>query len=158
MKARRNLFRRAFSLLELAAVLAIVALLATASLTRFGQSTIANGHGEGYARKLALSLTHARRATIATGDNHYLQWHTSDEGINGYTVMRRTSGGNIAVDQPRSVPQEVSVSVSHMTMEFDFDGTALSGYSIGINGPDRSWNVTVATLTGSAQVFEAAGP
>ena len=152
--ARRGSSRRAMSLLELVVVVAILGLLSVAAISTFGISTVTTSGAEGFARKLSLSLLHARRSTISTGDNHYLQLSSSGGGISSFTLYRRDSGGDVQMDQVWDVPQDVSVTASHTTLEFDFEGSALAGYSIDIAGPDRSWSVSVVSLTGSIQVVE----
>jgi len=142
------------SLLELAVVASLLGLLALAGISRFGFDTLGNGGAEGFARKLSLALTHARRATIATGDNHYLQLATSGGNVTSFTLMRRAAGGDVQVDQARAVPQDVTVTSGQTVLEFDFDGAALAAYSVSIAGPDRSWNVAATMLTGSIAVTE----
>ena len=146
--------RRAFSLLELAAVLVIVALLAAATITRLGSSTLDNVGAEGCTRLLALDLIQARRRTIATGDNHYLLLSTAGSSVTGYTMFRRAAGGDVAVDQPRQVAAGVTVISSHATLEFDFDGASLAAYSLSIAGPQRSWSVSTVIATGAVQAVE----
>jgi len=152
--APRQIHRRAISFLELTVVLAIVGLIAVTAISRFGHSTIASGSAQGVARKLALDLVYARRSTIASGDNHYLQWHSDSGDFTGYTLFRRTSGGNLPVDETRNLPQGITVQPSHAVNEFDFDGSALSGYTILVEGPHRTWTITVVGLTGSVRVTE----
>ncbi len=146
--------RRAMSLLELAIVIAIVSLLTVASISGYGHNALATGGAEGFARKLALSLVHARRSTIATGDNHYLQLTSSGGSVTSYALIRRASGGDTQVDQTRTVPDNVTVTTSASTLEFDFEGSALATYSITVAGPTRSWSVSVVMLTGAVQVVE----
>jgi hypothetical protein len=146
--------RRAMSLLELAVVASLLGLLALAGISRFGFDTLGNGGAEGYARKLSLGLLHARRATIATGDNHYLQLTTGGSSVTSFHLMRRASGGDVQVDQTRAVPADVTVTSAQTVLEFDFDGSALAPYSISVAGPDRSWTVAVTQLTGTIQVSE----
>ncbi|MDZ4656001.1 MAG: hypothetical protein SH868_00340 [Bythopirellula sp.] len=152
--ARRAPVRRAMSFLELAVVVAIVGMLTVAAITTFGSSTLGNGGAEGFVRKLSLALVHARRATISTGDNHYVQLSPSAGNATSFALYRRTGAGNIQVDAPRPVPQDVTVSSSHAALEFDFDGAALAGYTIDVAGEQRSWNLAVVTLTGSLSVTE----
>jgi type II secretory pathway pseudopilin PulG len=142
------------SFLELTAVLAIVGLLAISAVTTLGSSTLSNGGAEGFVRKLSLALVHARRATIATGNNHYIQLSPSAAQATSFALYRRTNGGNVLVDQPRNVPQNVSLTSTHAVLEFDFDGAALAGYSLDVAGDNRSWNISVVTLTGSPAVTE----
>jgi type II secretory pathway pseudopilin PulG len=152
--ARRRKMRRAMSFLELAVVVAIVGLLAVSAISTFGRSSLSNGSGEGFVRKISLALLHARRATISTGDNHYLQLSPSAANVTSYALYRRTSGGNVQVDVARTVPNDVTVSSSHAVLEFDFDGAALAGYSLNVTANDRSWNLSAVTLTGSVSVSE----
>ena len=152
--ARRDTSRRAMSLLELAAVGALLALLTVAGISRFGIGTLANGGAEGFARQLSLALSHARRGTISTGDNHYLQLSPASGNVTSFTLTRRTSGGDIEVGQTRTVPDDVTISSASKELEFDFDGTALAAYSIAVAGPDRSWTLTVVPLTGAVESTE----
>ncbi len=152
--ARRESSRRAMSLLELAAVAAILALLALAGISRFGHNSLANGGAEGFTRQLSLALAHARRGTISTGDNHYLQLLPASGNVTSFVLTRRAAGGDEQVGQTRTVPQNVTVTSVLKELEFDFDGTALAAYSVSIAGPDRSWNMTVVPLTGMSKVTE----
>lgn len=152
--ACRESSRRAMSLLELAIVAVILSLLTGAVLTRYGDNALGNGGAEGFARKLALSLVHARRSTVATGDNHFLQLTSSGGSVVSYALIRRASGGDIQVDETRTVPLDVTVTSADSELEFDFEGSALGSYSITVAGPDRSWSVSVVLLTGATQVAE----
>ena len=154
LEARRGVPRRALSLLELTAVVAVAGILAIAGIATFGHRTLSNGAAEGYARKLSLALTHARRATISTGDNHFVQFSPASGTITSFTIVRRASGGDVQVEQTHEVPSDVTISSVSRSLEFDFDGTALAGYSVDISASDRSWNVSVTQLTGSIGVTE----
>ncbi|NOY43192.1 MAG: type II secretion system protein [Planctomycetes bacterium] len=152
--ARCDTSRRAMSLLELTAVVAISGLLALAGITSYGSSTLATGGAEGFARKLSLALVHARRSTISTGDNHYLLLSVPSSNVTGFTLYRRIGKGDVQVDQTWAVPKDVVVTSKATTLEFDFEGSALGGYSISVAGPDRSWSVSVVALTGAVRVTE----
>ncbi len=152
--ACRETSRQAMSLLELTIVVAILGLLGVAAATRYGHDSLGNGGADGFARKLALSLVHARRSTISTGDNHYLQLTSSGGSVISYALIRRASGGDTQVDETRIVPQDVTVTSASSTLEFDFEGSALNTYTVTVAGPDRSWSVSVVLLTGTVQVAE----
>jgi hypothetical protein len=141
-------------LVELAAVLAILALLAGAAFTRFGTSTLENLGAESCARKFALDLVLARRRTIATGDNHYLQLTMVASKVTEYSVVRRSAGGDVAVDSIRQVPVGVSVTARHGTLEFNFDGGALAAYSVNVAGPQRTWAISTVMTTGAVTTKE----
>jgi hypothetical protein len=132
-------------------VLVIVALLASAGVIRFGSSTVENLGAEGFVRKLALDLMQTRRRTIATGDNHFLQLTLSGSNVTSYTLYRRTAGGDLVVDQTRTVPTGTTVTASHATLEFDFSGGALAAYTVTVSGPDRAWTVSTVMATGAVQ-------
>jgi len=158
-RTRREILRRVFlpkgmSLLELTIVVAILGLLSVAAVSRYGHNSLDNGNAEGYARKLARSLNYARRSTITTGDNHFLQLATSGGNVTSFTLIRRASGGDTQVDQINAVPTNVTVSSANNELEFDFEGSTLGTYSVTVDGPDRTWIVSVVMLTGAVQVTE----
>jgi hypothetical protein len=132
-------------------VLVIIGLLASAGFMRYGSSTVQNLASEGFARKLALDLMQARRRTIATGDNHYLQLAPSAANVASYKMYRRAPGGDVVVDETKSTPSGVTCSTSHTTLEFDFDGAALAAYSVVIVAPNRTWTVSTVMATGTVQ-------
>ncbi|MEM8944047.1 MAG: hypothetical protein AAGD11_02610 [Planctomycetota bacterium] len=142
------------SLLELTIVVSIVGLLTIAAIGRYGDNTLGNGGAEGFSRKLAVALSHARRATISTGDNHYLQLSSSGGSVTSFALVRRATGGDVQVDQTRNVPANVTVTSAASTLEYQFDGSALATYSISVAGPHRTWTVSVVLLTGAVQVVE----
>lgn len=152
--ARRTKVRRAMSLLELTAVVAIVGFITTAAITTFGHSSLRTSGAEGFARNISLGLVHARRATISTGDNHFLQFNYSGSNVTSYALYRRTSGGDVQVDLLRQVPNGVTVACASPQLEFDFDGSALAGYIISVSGEQRSWEVSLVMLTGAVVVTE----
>ncbi len=143
--------RAAFSLIELASVLTIIALLAAAGLMRWGSTTVSNLSGEGFARRLALDLMQSRRRTIATGDNHYVQLAPSTSNVTSYTIYRRASSGDVVVEQPRTMPGGVTCTASHATLEFNFDGASIAAYSVAVVGPNRTWTIFTVMATGSVQ-------
>jgi hypothetical protein len=142
------------SLLELTAVVAVLALLTLTGISRFGHGSLANGGTEGFSKTLSLALVHARRATISTGDNHYLQLSPASGNVTSFVLTRRTGSGDLEVDQIRTVPEDVTVTSTLRELEFDFDGTALAAYSVSIAGPNRSWSVTIVPLTGAVEATE----
>ena len=104
--------------------------------------------------KLKLKLFKLRHEFKRHRDNHYLQINSSGGSVVSYALYRRTGTGSQQVDQTRSVPDDVAVTASHSTLEFDFDGSALASYAVTVAGPDRSWLISVNQLTGAVQVTE----
>lgn len=143
--------RRAFNLIELVAVLAVLSLLALAAITTFGSRTIENLSADAFARRLALDLTQARRRTIATGDNHYLQLTPSAGSPTSYAVFRRVGAGSTQVEPARATPANVTFSASAATLEFDFDGASLAAYTATVVSPNRTWTISTTMATGAVQ-------
>jgi type II secretory pathway pseudopilin PulG len=143
------------TLLELIAVVLIIGLLGAMAVVRFGGSAIADVGAQGFARRLAIDCQQARRRAISTGDNHFLRFSVSGGVASQYAVYRRQGGSDVRVDSIRVVPDDVTVSTGGATdVAFTFTGEAIASYSITVQGPDRTWNVIVAQLTGQAFVEE----
>lgn len=156
--ARREKSRRAFSLLELTAVVFILGLIATMAVTNFGHDTLTVTEGSGFARCLLMDLRQARQRTITTGDDHSVQFTSSGGAIASYTVMQDTGGGAVAVERTVDVPRGVTVTASP-SWEFDFEGTLTAGSGvIQIDGATDRWTITVYTATGAAKLVKTALP
>jgi prepilin-type N-terminal cleavage/methylation domain-containing protein len=150
--ARRARARRAMTLLELTAVVMIMGLVAVMAVTRNSANTIADVSGQGFARRLALDCSQARRRAIATGDNHLVQLTILGGKATQYAVYRRTGGSTTLVDEVVTVPASVDVTPSTGDLEFTFTGEGLASYTITVQAPDRTWTVTVPQVTGKAFV------
>jgi hypothetical protein len=149
--ARHATARRATSLLELTGVVAIVGLMGVMAATRYGGNAIADVGAQGFARRLALDSSQARRWAIASGDNHLLRFSFSGSGATQYALYRRQGGSTTLVDEVRPVPASVTVTTGGTTdMEFNFTGESLASYAITVQGPDRTWTVTVPQVTGKS--------
>ncbi len=145
--------RAGLTLLELTVVLVLLGVFAAVAAARLGPGPLQNFAARADARRLALDLHQAQRRSIATGDNHYLEFTTSGGQAVGYTLYRRLSGGGVqAVDEYREFTQDETVTVSHAQAEFNFEGAALAAYQMTLAGPNRSWQVTVIAATGAVRV------
>jgi Tfp pilus assembly protein FimT len=143
------------TLLELAAVLGLIAIFVALAAARLGPLTMGNHRAAADARRLALDLLQAQRRAIATGDNHYVEFDMSGPNALAYTLYQRNSGGGAtAVDAERTFPASLIVTPSHSAAEFNFEGSALAAYQVTLSGADRNWRVTVVPLTGTVQVEE----
>jgi prepilin-type N-terminal cleavage/methylation domain-containing protein len=151
--ARSAKARRAMSLLELTAVVMIIGLVAAMAATRYSANTLADVGAQGFARRLALDCTQARRRAIATGDNHLVQMTIVGGTATQYGVYRRSGVTTTLVDDVCTVPASVDVTTGGaVDLEFTFTGEALASYTITVQAPDRTWTVTVPQVTGKAFV------
>jgi hypothetical protein len=150
--ARRAPARRAMTLLELAAVTLIIGLLGAMAAIRYGTAALADVGAEGFTQQLALDCSQARRAAIATGDNHLVRFTIFGGNATQYAVYRRSGMSVTQIDQVITVPAGVTVTTSATDLEFTFTGEALASYTVTIVAPDRTITVTVPQVTGKAFV------
>jgi type II secretory pathway pseudopilin PulG len=150
--ARRAAARRAMTLLELTAVVLILGLLGVMAATRFGAATVADVDAEGFARRLALDCSQARRRAIATGDNHLLRFTVAGGEASQYALYQRQGANTNQVDSVHQVPADVTVTTSATDVEFNFTGEALASYTVTVQAPDGAWTITVPQVTGKAFV------
>ena len=156
--ARHRPRRRAFSLLELVAVLAILGLLATAAAVRFGFDAVAVTSGEQFAYQVCNSLRHARRAAISTGDDHYVLFNRSSGVVVSFDTYREGGAGDTRVDSTIAVPNDVTVTTASDRWEFGFDGSvdgATTAGSLQIGASGFTWTITVQHGTGVVRVAKA---
>jgi type II secretory pathway pseudopilin PulG len=153
--ARHATACRAMTLLELIAVVLIIGLVGGMAAMRYGGPAIADVGARGFARRLATDCQQAQRRAISTGDDHLLRFSFSGGSATQYALYRQQSGGDVRVDDIRTVPDDVTVTTGGVVdVEFTFTGEALASYSITVQGPDRGWTVTVVQLTGQTLVDE----
>jgi hypothetical protein len=137
------------SLLELAVVVSIVGLLGVMAATRYGSSTLSNVDAQGFARRIALDCSYARRLAIATGDNHLLRFSFSGSSASQYALYRRQGSSTTVVDEIHLVPAGLIVTTGGATdLEFTFVGEALGSYTVSVQAPDRTCTVLVPQVTG----------
>ncbi len=152
--ARRAYAWRAFSLIELISVLAIVGVLSSMAFLRFGDTALQTTSAEGFVRTLMLDLRQARARTISTGDDHYLLLDRTAGAVTSYALYRVTGGGSQVVDRTVEVPNGSSVTTATNQWQFDFDGS-LAGRTgtdkILVAGPHALWTITVFRATGAIQ-------
>jgi hypothetical protein len=141
------------TLFELMAVAFIVGLVSLTAVMRYGTNTVADMDGRGFARRIALDCSQARRRAIATGDNHFLRFTLSGSSATQYALYRRIGASTSIMDDVHTVPSAVTVTTGGVTdVEFTFTGDALASYTITVQTPDRTWTVTVPQVTGKAIV------
>jgi hypothetical protein len=140
------------SLLELAAVVFILGLLGVMAATRYGSSAVADVDAQGFAQRLALDCSQARRRAIANGDNHLVRFTIFGGNATQYALYRRQGASTNQVDSVHPVPANVTVTTSATDVEFTFTGEALASYTVTIQAPDRTWTVTIPQATGKAFV------
>ena len=145
--------RRGYTLLEVAAVVALLSLMAVVAGLRFRPQSLGTLGARVDARCLATDLIQARRRAIVSGENHLLAFERQRGQVAQYTVSRRLGDGSLdAVDQPRTLPTGVTVTVEPGDPEFDSRGLPLEAYVITFTAPDVTRRVTVARATGSVYV------
>jgi prepilin-type N-terminal cleavage/methylation domain-containing protein len=153
--ARKLNRRPGVTLLELVMVITVMGIVAAIGAVRFGNSVEANFGSQGEARQLSLAMLRARRIAITTGDNHYIQFDAaSPTAATQYSLMRRTGTGDVLVEGPHLLNDEVTVIPSAAAMDFNFEGEAAGAYQVDFNGNGRNWRLNVVPITGAVAVAE----
>jgi type II secretory pathway pseudopilin PulG len=151
--ARPASARRAMTLFEIIAVTFIVGIVSAMCALRYGTGAVADVDAQGFARRVALDCSQARRRAISTGDNHLLRFTLSGGKATQYGVYRKISGVATLVDDMHVVPANVTVTTGGVTdLEFQFTGEALGSYTVNVTAQDRNRTVTVSQVTGQAFV------
>ncbi|MEN0109193.1 MAG: GspH/FimT family pseudopilin [Planctomycetota bacterium] len=152
--------RRAYSLLELTAVVAVVGVLAGVAAMRFGHDTIAYSAAEGYASQLSLAIRLARRQAISEGLPAAVVLSRDSGAVASATIVRVGGSGDEPVDAVLSVPRHVVVTAPSDRWQFDFTGalsTPAAGGTIQVapvvdDWEDYRWRLTVTAATGHTLV------
>ncbi len=145
--------RRAMTLMEIVAVTFIIGIVSMMCAIHYGTGAIADVDAQGFARRVALDCSQARRRAISTGDNHLLRFTLVSGKATQYGVYRKVSGVPTLVDDVHVVPTGVTVTTGGITdLEFQFTGEALGSYSVNVTAQDRNRTVTVSQCTGQSFV------
>ena len=144
--------RRAVTLLELIAVVALLGIIAAVSIASYKPGTMGNLGAKVDARHLALDLMQARRRAISTGDNHFISFATTGS-VTKYAVYRRPSSGSpVLVGDWYTFQKDVTVTSNPVSPEFTFEGLALANYTVDVRGPTNRFSVTINQVSGSVRV------
>lgn len=138
---------RGMTLLELLVVVAIVGILSTVVIARIGFGGLGRPTVSAAARRLALDLRHTRGLAIAERMNHYVRFDAT-----GYTVYRRETPTDVAVEARRTFPQGVTAAATASDFEFEPTGAALATYRCDLSGSGVTYRVNVIGTTGTATV------
>lgn len=153
LRAPRSLARRAMTLYELIAVSFIIGIVGLMCTTHYSMTTLADIGATGFARRVALDCSQARRRAIAMGTNHLLRFTLSGGNATQYALYSHSGSTYTLVDDIHPVPANVTVTTAGITdVEFQFTGEALASYTVTITSTDRTKTVTVMQVTGKAFV------
>jgi type II secretory pathway pseudopilin PulG len=140
------------TLLELLVVVVLMGIFAALAGMRFGRTIFGEYGARGFSRELSLAMLSCQRAAISSGDDHFLEFLSSGGKITQYRIMRDVSGTPTLVDGPKGISSDVTVTSSHSTLRFDFQGSAQAAYSVTITGTNRTWRIDVVPITGAVTV------
>ena len=141
------------TLFEIIAVICIIGMVSAMAVTRYSSATIADIGAQGFARRVALDCSQARRRAIATGENHLLRFTLVGGNATQYGLYRRSGATTTLVDDLHTVPANVTVTTGGIVdAEFQFTGEALASYTFTVTAPDRTRTVTVPQVTGKSFV------
>ena len=149
---KSNNERRGVTLLELLAVVIILGIVGSIAISRFGRTVFGNFGSQAESRAISLALLHAKRASVVTGDNHYVLFDGTT--ATSYSLFRVDGGGDELIDGPHAFSDDVSIAVSTTRMEFTFEGQTLGDYTINLTGDNAAWQISVTQINGSVLVTE----
>jgi len=130
-------------------------IFASVAAMRFGRSLLGDFGAHAEARQLSLALLTCQRAAVKTGDDHLVRFAADGGRISSFQILRDNAGTLEQVDGPHSLSEDVTVSVSHTDMSFDFEGSAQQAYQIELRGEHRCWRIDVVPLTGAQRITDA---
>lgn len=152
---RNRTRRRGVSLLELLVVITLMGIFASVAAMRFGRTLLSEFGAHAEARQLSLALLTCQRAAVKTGDDHLLRFVLEGGRAASYQLLRDNAGTLQLVDGPRALSGDITVTVSHPDMRFDFEGSAQAAYQIQLLGENRRWQIDVVPVTGAIRVTDA---
>ena len=122
---------------------------------RFGRTLFSEFGAQATARELSLALLGCQRAAIRSGDDHFIQFTLAGGRATEYRLLRDDGGSGALVDGPRPLSSDVTVTVSHATMRFTFEGAAAAAYQVTLVGRNRRWQIDVVPISGAIRVTDA---
>jgi prepilin-type N-terminal cleavage/methylation domain-containing protein len=138
---------RAMTLVELIMVVTVVGILSAVAVMRVGPERLGRPGVRAFARQLGVDLRYARSLAVTEGTNHYVGFDSS-----GYSVYRRETPTDVAVDNYRKIPSGISGSMSAWNFEFEPTGAALAAYQCTLSVPGLSYRIRVRIVTGTITV------
>jgi hypothetical protein len=130
----------------------LLGIFASIVIMRAGRTLFREFGANATSREVSLALITCQRAAIKTGDDHFLRFTVADGRVVEYRLMRDAGGVDELVDGPRAISEDVTVTVSHPVMRFNFEGAAGAAYQIQVTGLNQSWRVDVIPITGAVRV------
>lgn len=142
--------RRAFSLLELTAVVAIVGLMSGMALARWGDYALRTTSADGFVRSVQLAFHVARRQAICEGKPAAVVLNRTGGVVTSIQVVR-VGSPDVPTEAELVTPGNVAVPASADRWEFDYTGsltTPVAGGSVGVEDGDWNWSLTINPVTG----------
>ena len=142
--------RRAYSLLEMATVVAIIGLIAAMAAMRWGEKALRTASAEGFARSVAMSLSVARRQAVAEGTPAAVVLSRTAGLVSSLQIVRAGTGDS-PTEATLVVPSGVTVTTASDRWQFNYSGslsTPVAGGTIVIGDGSWNWTLTVNALTG----------
>ena len=115
---------------------------------RFGRDIFGDTGARSVARVLSLSMLHAQRAAIRTGDFHAVRLQAANGKVANWVVIQKAANGSEQIiDGPFTIAQNITVKANADEIWFDFEGNGNDRFSATILGPNRTYALSVEPLT-----------
>lgn len=143
-------FRAAFTLLELAVVMAVLSVVAVAATSMLGsRESVSSLQSRQEAELLASAIRTAHTVAIAEGTNVRLQAIPNGRQIVGFRLVADGIG---VIQADHAFPSEVSCTWSANELTFGPTGTSTQLLQVGISGARATWTATQTSATGQTLV------
>lgn len=140
---------RGMTMVELIMVVTMIGVLTAVVIMRIGPESLGRPGVRATARRLGLDLRHARSLAVTEQTNHYVRFDAT-----GYTIYRRDTPSDVAVDVRRTFPKGMSAAPTASDFEFEPTGAALASYTCDLSGSGVTYRVNVIGATGTTTVSE----
>ena len=142
--------RAAFTLLELAVVMAVLSVVAVAATSMLGsRESVSSLQSRQEAELLASAIRTARTVAIAEGTNVRLQALPRGAQIVGFRLVADASG---LVQADHTFPTEISTTWSANELLFTPMGTSTQLLQVDVSGSRATWTATQTSATGQTSV------
>lgn len=142
--------RAAFTLLELAVVMAVLSVVAVAATSMLGgRESVSSLQARQEAELLASAIRTAHTVAIAEGTNVRLQAIPSGRQIVGFRLVADGLG---PIQADHDFPNEVSTTWSANELLFTPTGTSNQLLQVGVSGSRATWTAAQTSVTGQTSV------
>ena len=144
-----------FSLIEIVAALILTGILAAVSTHRLQNSAAGVLDTAVTTQSLVQELGRMRQLAIRSAEPHGIRFDRTNGKVTSLTFYRRTPvGTTVRVGTARDLPTTMNLITKDTVIEFNTEGSTQAGTAFLVSASKRTWQITVAPLTGIVSLNE----